>query len=164
MKTIATLVLSALILAGCGGTGDSGMNPGRWFSRIEPETLAPEGGYTVAPETRPGVPQILTAEFEPLNEGLLLVVTGIGATKGYHDAELITASPQPAGRMAPDPDGVLRLRFVALPPLPDDPAARLPARPETDTITTALPLSSQLLARITAVEISGAANSVLLTR
>lgn len=115
------LLMSALLLAGCGGRfSDSGWNPLRWMDRGQraPQTLAPDGGYGLAGDERPSVPQLLGVRWEPLNEGRLLVVTGIGPTKGYFDAELITAVAQPEGRISPDPDGVLRLRFVALPPPP----------------------------------------------
>lgn len=165
-RLTAPLLISTLLLAGCGGRfSDSGWNPFGWFSGSEPtRTLDPEGGYIDAGDQRPGVPQIVSARWEPLTEGRLLVVTGIAPTKGYHDAALITARPQPRGRIAPDPDGVLRLRFVAVPPAPTDEAARLPANPAVDFITTAMALSSVQLAGITAVEITGASNVITLRR
>ncbi|SEN91173.1 hypothetical protein SAMN04489859_102197 [Paracoccus alcaliphilus] len=161
------LLMSALLLAGCGGRfSDSGWNPLRWMDRGQraPQTLAPDGGYGLAGDERPSVPQLLGVRWEPLNEGRLLVVTGIGPTKGYFDAELITAVAQPEGRISPDPDGVLRLRFVALPPPPDAPAARLPANPAVDTITVALPLSHTQLAAVQRVEISSASNMLGIAR
>lgn len=165
-KLTALLTISVLLLAGCGGRfSDSGWNPLGWFGGDAPrETLEPERGYDSAGDTRPGIPAITGARWEPTGEGRLLVVTAMAPTKGYSSVELITARPQPAGRISPDPDGVLRLRMVGLPPLPGSEAARLPARPETDEITAAMALSAVQLARITAVEISGAANVVTLRR
>lgn len=166
-KLTAPLLISALLLSGCGSRfSDSGWNPLGWGSgnRDRSTTLAPEGGYEAAGDRRAGIPQILSARWEPLNEGRLLVATGIAPTKGYHDAELVTLRPQPRGRISPDPDGVLRLRFVAVPPPPTDEAARLPANPAVDSITAALTLSNTQLAGVTRVEIAGASNVVTLRR
>lgn len=163
------LLISALLLSGCGGigSGDSGWNPFGWFGgggSSTTETLDPEAGYSATADARPGIPQIASAKWEPLNEGRLLVVTGLTPTKGYHNAELITARPQPGDRLAPDADGVLRLRFVALPPPPDSNAARQPANPATDSITVALAISNVQLAGVTRIEITGASNSIILGR
>ncbi|MFV0383091.1 hypothetical protein [Paracoccus sp. (in: a-proteobacteria)] len=167
-RPTAPLLILALLLAGCGGNfSDSGWNPLGWFgggSGGTSDTLAPDGGFDQSDDQRPGIPQIATARWEPLQEGRLLVVTGNVPTKGYHDAALIPASAHPGGRMSPDPDGVLRLRFVAVPPLPDNPTAGMPANPAVDSITAALSLPNIVLARINAVEIAGASNVVSLRR
>ena len=76
----------------------------------------------------------------------------------------MTLSPQPRDRLSPDPDGVLRLRFVALPPSPDSQAARLPANPAVDSITVGLAVSSVELARMSRIEISSATNILSLNR
>lgn len=164
-----SLLISALLLSGCGGigSGDSGWNPLGWFSgggSSKTETLEPEDGYVQKSDIRPGIPQILSAKWEPITEGRLLVVTGLAPTKGYHSAELIAARPHPGGRLAPDADGVLRLRFVALPPLSDSTAARLPANPAVDSITVAMAISSVQLAGVTKIEIAGASNVVTLSQ
>lgn len=165
-RLTAPLLMSALLLAGCDGRfSDSGWNPLGWFDGDTARpTLEPEKGYGRSSDLRPAIPAITGARWETLNEGRLLVVTAMTPTKGYSSVALVTAQPQPEGRISPDADGVLRLRMVALPPAPDSEAARLPARPETDEITAALPLSSVQLARITAVEITGAANVVTIRR
>ncbi|MDO5648011.1 hypothetical protein [Paracoccus sp. (in: a-proteobacteria)] len=158
------MLIAATALSGCGRMGDSGWNPlGWWGSRsTAPQTLAPEGGYRDQSDRRPGVPQVLAARWQPSTEGRLLVVQGFAPVKGYSNAALVTAAPQPGGRMAPDADGVLRLRFVALPPAEGTPT--LPATPATDTITVAQSLSHVQLSRITAVEIMGAANTISIRR
>jgi hypothetical protein len=164
----ATLLIPALFLSGCGGRfSDSGLNPFGWFSgggSRQAATLAPEGGYGQNADQRPGIAQILSAGWQPLNEGRLLVVTGMAPSKGYSQVALITARPQPSGRAAPDEDGILRLRLVGVPPLPDSAQATIAAAPATDTLTAGLALSNIQLARIRAVEISGAANVVRLNR
>lgn len=167
MKNLtAPLLLTLLLLAGCGGRfSDSGWNPLGWFGGgPQRATLEPDQGYGRAASAIPGIPLVTGAAWQPTNEGRLLVVTAMTPTKGYSAVALETARPQPAGRISPDADGVLRLRMVGLPPAPESPAARLPARPETDLITAALALSTVQLARITAVEITSASNQVAIRR
>ncbi|MCQ0969908.1 hypothetical protein MLD63_05650 [Paracoccus sp. TK19116] len=166
IRTIASL-LAVVAVAGCGiGSRDSGWNPLGWLGGGgRTQTLEPEGGYEAAStDPRQGIAQITGARWELLNEGRLLIVTGITPTKGYWDAELVPENPDPTDRLRPGPDGVLRLRFVAAPPPPDSVAARLPARPEVDTITTALTLPNQTLARMTEVVVTGATNAVSIRR
>ncbi|QBX35064.1 hypothetical protein E4191_10370 [Paracoccus liaowanqingii] len=160
------LLIGALILSGCGRFGDSGWNPLGWGpgTTTAPQSIIPEGGYAASADLRPAVPQILGADWQPLPEGRLLVLRGFGPVKGYHSAALVTARPQPGDALAPDADGVLRLRFVAVPPAAGSPAAALPASPATDTITVALPLSFVQLSQISAIEIAGAGGTVTLRR
>jgi len=162
--TLPLLILAAAV-SGCGRFGDSGWNPLSWGGgRSAPSSLAPEGGYVTGDEQSPAVPQILSAEWEPLSEGRLLVVRGIAPVKGYHSAELQSIRPQPGDRMTPDADGVLRLRFVAIPPAADSTAATLPSDPATDQIVVAMPLSFLQLRRIYEIEITGATQVVKLAR
>lgn len=161
-KLTAPLLIATIALAGCGRFGDSGWNPLSWGSAPAP-TLEPEGGYAQVSDTRPAVPQITAARWEPLNEGRLLMVTGFAPVRGYSSVALVTVRPMPGDRISPDADGVLRLRLVGVPPVPGSPAA-LPARPGVDDITAAMSLSSMQLSRIVAVEIASAGNVVTLRR
>lgn len=156
------LLIAALALSGCGRLGESRLNPFRG-GPTTPATLTPEGGYGLR-DARPAVPMLMGAEWQPLPEGRLLVVRGLAPVKGYHSAALITERVQPGGRLAPDADGVLRLRFVASPPAADDPAARLRADAATDTITVARPISFAQLRRIAAIEITGGDRVIRLSR
>lgn len=162
------LLMASLLLTGCGGRfSDSGWNPLGWMGggSSAPATLEPEGGYaTVNADARPGIPAITGARWEVLNEGRLLIATGLGPTKGYWKAALVTEAPSPSGRITPDPDGTLRLRFVALPPRPGSPESQMAARPETDQINVALTLSANVLAGIEQVQITGATNTVTLRK
>ncbi|WP_347139630.1 hypothetical protein [Paracoccus sp. SSK6] len=161
-KLTAPLLIATMALVGCGRFGDSGWNPLRWGS-APARTLEPEGGYAQVSDTRPDIPQITAARWEPLNEGRLLVVEGFAPLRGYSSVALVTARPQPGDRLAPDADGVLRLRLVGVPPAPGS-AAALPARPGVDEIRTAMAISSVQLSRIAAVEITSASNVVTLRR
>lgn len=165
-RLTAPLLIATLLLAGCGGSySDSGWNPLGWFGGSSgPDDLTPDDGFNESRDPRPVIAQITSARWEKTQEGRLLVVTGNVPTKGYYDAALITAQPHPGGRITPDPDGVLRLRFVALPPRSSDPIAALPANPAVDSITTALSLSHVLLAKLNSVEITSAGNTITLRR
>lgn len=162
MKLTAPLLIATIALVGCGRLGDSRWNPLSWGS-APTRSLEPEGGYAQVSDTRPDIPQITAARWEPLNEGRLLVVEGFAPVRGYSSVALVTARPQPGDRLAPDADGVLRLRMVGVPPAPGSPAA-LPARPGVDEIRTAMAISSVQLSRIAAVEITSAGNVVRLGR
>ncbi|WEF25807.1 hypothetical protein [Paracoccus sp. S3-43] len=161
-KLTAPLLIATMVLVGCGRLGDSRWNPLSWGS-APTRTLEPEGGYARISDTRPAIPQITAARWEPLNEGRLLVVTGFAPMRGYSSVALVTARPQPGDRLAPDADGVLRLRLVGVPPAPGS-AAALPARPGVDDITAAMAISSVQLSRIVAVEITSGSNVVTLRR
>lgn len=162
IKLTAPLLIATVAIAGCGRLGDSRWNPLSWGS-APVRTLEPEGGYAQVSDTRPDIPQITAARWEPLNEGRLLVVEGFAPVRGYSSVALVTARPQPGDRLTPDADGVLRLRLVGVPPAQGSPAA-LPARPGVDEIRTAMAMSSVQLARIAAVEIASAGNVVRLGR
>ena len=162
MKLTAPLLIATIALVGCGRLGDSRWNPLSWGS-APTRSLEPEGGYAQVSDTRHDIPQITAARWEPLNEGRLLVVEGFAPVQGYSSVALVTARPQPGDRLAPDADGVLRLRLVGVPPAPGS-AAALPARPGVDEIRTAMAISSVQLSRIAAVEITSAGNVVRLGR
>ncbi|MFN3279592.1 MAG: hypothetical protein ACK41Y_14520 [Paracoccus hibiscisoli] len=159
------LLIVALTASGCGRFGDSGWNPLGWGpGTATPQTLAPEGGYPQVRDPRPTVPQILDAEWQPLADGRLLVLRGFGPVKGYHSAALVPAVARPGDPLQPDADGVLRLRFVAVPPAANATTARLPANPVTDSITVAVPISFLRLSRLTAIEIEGGDRVITLRR
>ena len=153
--------------AGDGGGGGSRWNPVTWItsplSSRAPKTLEPEGGYGKV-DARTPVAQILSARWEPLNEGRLLVVTAIAPTKGWHDAALVNQTSQPAGRIVPDADGVLRLQLLASPPPEGSADAARAAQPGADTITAAMPISTVELRSIGSVTVSGGLNGITLQR
>ena len=168
-RLTAPVLMLTLAVAGCGRLGDSAaaLNPLRWFGggTDERTTLEPREGYARAiADGRPGIARITGAEWQAVNEGRLLVVTSITPTKGYWKAELVAETPDPTGRLRPDPDGVLRLRFVAWPPPEGSAAARMAANPPVDTITAAVTLSHTVLDHLQQVTITGADNAVTLRK
>lgn len=161
-RTLILALAATLAVSGC----SSRLNPMNWFDRTPsaPDTLEPRGGYAAKSDARQAIPHLLAAQWQPTSDGRLLVVTGLGPTKGWWDAALIPEVPQAAGRLRPDENGVLRLRFVANPPLEGSPDARLPANPEVDSITAALALSNIRMAGINQIVITGAGNAISLRR
>lgn len=166
VKTFSILAAATLALAGCGGGNTiSRLNPFTWFGggggAQAPESLMPEGGYpTERSESRNLVSRVLSAKWEPLYEGRMLVVSGLPATKGWWAAELVTEQAMPEGRMRGDDNGILRLRLVGLPPLDNSYPASVAAQAPADVITVALTLPHEALATIREVVIIGARNSI----
>lgn len=176
-RTFGLLITVALALAGCGGGGSgsagsagsasSGLNPLGWFGggTKEPESLDPEGGYpTERADNRMAVARITGAKWEPLYEGGMLTVTALPATKGWWAMKLVTEVPMPEGRMRADENGVLRLRLVGMPPLANTFEASAPADPRSDTATLALTFPHEALSGLREVVITGATNSVSISR
>jgi hypothetical protein len=93
-----------LALAGCGG-----------FEM--PEFLGREGSgnstFVLGGEDMPLPIAIAPSRvtLEPALYGALLLVEGIAPTQGYHSAQLLVAD-----NGMPDPAGLIRLEFVAVPP------------------------------------------------
>ncbi|MFD1795614.1 hypothetical protein FQV27_04450 [Paracoccus aurantiacus] len=164
--TLALTLGAMLAVTGCSRFGsDSGLNPFGWFRSTPsvPTTLEPKGGWkTQAEDPRQPVPQILSASFQPLNEGALLMVRAFAPVKGWWDLEIITERVQPEGQLRPDDDGILRLVVVGNPPLPDSPEARMPANPQVDAINVALPISTTQLSRMRGLEIRSATGGLAL--
>ncbi|WP_313350941.1 hypothetical protein [Paracoccus sp. (in: a-proteobacteria)] len=166
--TLGTLACAMLVLAGCGRMGDSSLNPFRWFGgsrAAQQQTLEPKGGYPiVAQDGRFALAQVTSAKWEPLYEGRMLVVTGLAGSKGWWDVALVTEVPMPKGRIRPDENGVLRLRLVGKPPLPDTFAAANPPSPASDMVTVALTIPNAAVTELREVVITSATNIITLRR
>lgn len=161
----ALIIGTVLAASGCGRFGsDSGLNPFGWFGgSTAPATLEPRGGWkTQSDDPREPVPQILSAGFQPMNEGQLLVVQAFAPVKGWWDLEIITEEIQPENQLRPGLDGVLRLVLVGFPPLTGSPEATMPANPQVDQLTVALPISTIQLSRIREIQIRSASGGVTL--
>ncbi|WP_312529084.1 hypothetical protein [Paracoccus sp. (in: a-proteobacteria)] len=175
-RTFGLLVTAALALAACGGNGSgsgssgsagSGLNPLGWFGggKKAPATLDPDGGYpSERNDNRVPAGQIISARWEPLYEGGMLMVTALPATKGWWAMKLITETPMPEGRVRADENGVLRLRLVGLPPLENTFEASAPANPQSDRVTLGFTLSHEAMAGLREVVITGASNSISIKR
>ncbi|MDO5606141.1 MAG: hypothetical protein Q4G25_13365 [Paracoccus sp. (in: a-proteobacteria)] len=166
IATFALTLGAVLIAGGCGRLGgDSGLNPLGWLrgGTQAPTTLEPRGGWLDrSTDTRETVPQILSANMQPISEGRLLVVQAFAPVKGWWDLRLVTERAQPAGQLRPDDDGILRLVLVGRPPLQGSPEAAMPANPQTDVLNIARPISTVQLSRLRGIEIRSASGVVTL--
>lgn len=169
VRTFAIMAAATLALAGCSGGGNamSRLNPFTWFGggAQAPDSLAPDGGYpTVREDNTHLLARVLSARWEPLYEGRMLVVTGLPATKGWWATRLVTERPMPEGRLRGDENGVLQLRLVGLPPLDNSFPASAAAQAPADVVTVGMTLPHEALASIREVVITGAGNSIALRR
>lgn len=167
MRWTATfLLISSLLLAGCGGWSTSRANPANWFgSRSAPapeatddsvNPLLPETPDTIFAARRARrsvyqgtlVDQVTALALEPTAGGAILRVTGQSLRQDAHDV-----------RLTSDTDGtpvagVLSYRLRAIQP---DDAPQGP--PESRTFQAALPVSRQTLAGVDTIEVIGARSS-----
>ncbi len=74
----------------------------------------------------------------------------------------MTEEVQPENQLRPGLDGVLRLVLVGNPPLTGSTEAALPANPQVDQLTVALPISTTKLSRIREIQIRSATGGVTL--
>lgn len=142
-----------MILAACGKIRESRFNPFNG-SRAEVATLQPKGGYVVTPEYRQLVDQVLTLAVEPMPGGGIVRATGLPATQGYWQADLV---PENDGEPV---DGVLTLRFVVFPPPQPAPASTQPSR----EITVGYFLTDQQLAKISRIIVQGQTTALSVRR
>lgn len=105
VATLALTLGAVLAATGCSRFGsDSGLNPFGWMGggSQQPTTLEPKGGWkTEQQDGRQLVPQILSAGFQPLTEGKLLVVRAFAPVKGWWGVELVSARVHRPARCAP---------------------------------------------------------------
>lgn len=113
MRKVFLLLVMIPFIAGCsdfGGFGDSQYNPVNWFDGDEE---AEELAYiepVVTEDPRQLVLEVTSLGFEPTSDGMMVIATGLPATQGFWDAELV-----PTNNGLPL-DGILTYRFVAAPP------------------------------------------------
>ena len=100
MKTsIATLLLSALLVTGCA----SKFNPFNWFKRSTNETVQVSPGQVL--DTRGLVDQVTSLQIEQTNGGAIIHAVGLPPSQGYWDAELVAENDEKPVK------GVLTYRF-----------------------------------------------------
>ncbi len=154
MTSRLTLALACtLILAGCGGLRESRLNPFNWFGRSR-VVEAPVVDNTVAPDGRQLVSDVTLMQVDPLPGGAIIRATGIAATQGYWDAELVLREGPEADPATPVYD------FRVFPPV----GQAATSTPQSREVTVALYLSDVQLARITAITVQGANNARAVNR
>ena len=142
---------AALALSGCGGFGESRLNPFNWFGGGGGS--ASDGGTAMAVPARREDPRSPVAEItdialERTTGGAILRVTGLAAQQGWYDAALVPATSEAAF------DGTLDFVLRASPP----PAPTRASTPWSREITVALFFTDGALAEVSAIRVAGARN------
>lgn len=153
--SLILLVAAGLSVTGCARLANSPLNPGNWFGRAQVveaapvrdrRSLVPPGRLTVVSDTRRPVEVIADMEIARSPSGAVLRATGLAATQGYYNAELVLIGAE--GRTL-----VYELRA-------ERPAGFEAIGPEaTRRITAARALSVQDLRGVSAIRVQGAQNA-----
>lgn len=161
-KSISMLLISSVLLAGC---GQSRLNPLNWFGRAE-RIEAPDATAEINPlipkqslfssktDVYEGqlVPVVREMKLERLPGGAILRVTGLAATQGSWDVRLEeTNNGEPL-------EGVLTYELRALP------SSTAVGTERSRLMTVAVFVSDQQLERSRSVQVVGAENSLISRR
>ena len=149
LPIIAVLVL-ALGMSGCGRIASSKFNPLNWFGQSKPAVVTTL--YVPPEETRPLIAQVTQLKVEPYPGGAIVRATGLPATMGYWQAELVAQPVDEKGRL------IYEFRILA----PLDPAAT--GTPYARQITVAAAVSTIKLQGVTSIVVQGATNALTVGR
>ena len=146
-KPLLASLACVMVLGGCGGFGQSRLNPMNWFGRDQVETLAPAGGWGEQ-DGRVLVPVVSELEVIRLTEGALIRAAGVTATQGWWDVEL-----RPVNRERPVGDALIYEFVVA------GPRAVTPVSTEVSrTVTAGVKVSNARLQGVRRIIVRGAQN------
>jgi hypothetical protein len=154
MRHKLTLILClGLTLTGCSRFADSRLNPLNWFGRSAPVVATTPDGQpvplvtqTAAQDTRVVIDQVIEMQIEPTTSGAIVRATGLAATQGFYNAELVLAGSA---------DGNVIYDFRVAAPAGFEAIGTEASR----RITVALDLSAAELAGIRSVTVRGAQNA-----
>lgn len=143
---LAALAL-VMVLPACG----TRLNPLNWFGSPEPVAVEPlpEG----AKDERPLAQQVTGLKVDAMPGGIIVRATGVMATQGYWNAELVAQEDEPA-------DGALVYEFRVAPPK----TTAAVSTPRSRQITAAVFLSDIRLATISSITVRGATNGLTTRR
>ena len=155
LRSFTTVLCLGLLLSGCARLADSRLNPMNWFGRSAPvANTTPDGelrplipfGEGVAVESRPIIDQIIEMQIEPTRSGAILRATGLAATQGFYNAELVLVGSE---------NGDVTYDFRVAAPAGFEAIGTEASR----RITVALELSNAELAGIRNITVRGAQNA-----
>ncbi len=149
LPIIAVLMLS-LALMGCARIAASRLNPLNWFGAARPTVVTTL--YVPPEETRPLVAQVTELKVEPYPGGAIVRATGLPATLGYWQAQLVAQPVDDQGRL------VFEFRLYA------PPDAGSLATPYARQITVAAAVSAITLQGVRSVVVQGAGNALTVGR
>lgn len=140
-RPVTAALLAALVLTSCGAVRDSRLNPFNWFGRSERvETIAPVQAVV---DARPLVGDVIALTVEPYSSGAIVTATGVMASQGWWEAELVEVDSD-------DPSHLV-LDFRILPPIaPTNVGAQ-----RSREVTVATSLSPRRLDTISRITVQG---------
>ena len=147
-KPLLAALSALMLLSACGKIRDSRVNPMNWFGRSAAVAMAPQAAPDKPQDSRPLVAQVLTLHVEPIATGAIVRATGLPATQGYWDAELVARDI--------DDKGLQVFDFRLVPPLINLPASTQRSR----EVAVAVALSNIELAKISRISVQGANNAL----
>lgn len=156
MLRSAVLILSvAAVTTGCARLSDSRLNPLNWFANSSDETavapedirpLVPSNRHVLVGDARPMIQTVTSLSIERVPAGALVRATGVAATQGSFNAQLVEA-----GRA----NGVLTLNFRVEVPQGFEAIGSQPSR----EVTVVKQLTTQDLTGIRSIRVQAASNS-----
>lgn len=149
LPIIAVLVL-ATALGSCGRIAQSRFNPLNWFGQARPTVVTTL--YVPPEETRPLVAQVTDVKVEAYPGGAIVRATGLPATLGYWQAELVAQPVDDQGRL------VFEFRIFA----PLD--AEAPGTPYARQVNVAASVSAIRLQGVRSVVVQGTSNALTVGR
>lgn len=160
MRHTLSLILGlGLLLPGCARLADSRFNPLNWFGGSTPvasvqadgtpRPLLPEGGGGTVADARATIDQILDVQIERTTSGAILRATGLAATQGFYNAELVLVPVQSGSDT-----GDITYEFRVAAPAGFEAIGTEASR----RITVALTLSAAELAGIRSITVQGLQN------
>ena len=157
-RLLPLILVAALALGGCARLSESRLNPLNWFSgggafsagavaadgTVRP--LVPENRVVAVTDARVLVTEIVDVALERTGDGAILRATGVAATQGFFNAELVPVMQE---------GGLVTYEFRVEAP----PGVAAQGSRASRTITVAEALSVAEFAAISQIRVLGAANS-----
>lgn len=108
-KPASALLVLILVLGGCSSVGDSRLNPLNWFggaSATDPAAppaeippLIPARSVVTEVDNRELIGTVTDLRIERTSGGAIVRATGIAATQGFYNADLVAVRAETAGQL-----------------------------------------------------------------
>jgi hypothetical protein len=155
LRSLTLILCLGLMLSGCAKLANSRLNPLNWFGPSAPVANTTADGalrplvtaeQATVVDTRVLIDQIVEMQVEPTTSGAILRATGLAATQGFYNAELVLAASE---------NGDVTYDFRVAAPAGFEAIGTEASR----RITVALELSNAQLAGIGNITVRGAQNA-----
>ncbi|TDK50344.1 hypothetical protein [Antarcticimicrobium luteum] len=162
-KPLSVLLVTSLLLAGCGGWRDSRINPGNWFGKSRSERVqATEAANPLIPKSTRGmfarpdpvdvtvpIAEVTELRVEQTSTGAIVYAEGVAARQGPYEVEL-----RPVSTPEEEAEGILSLSFRVVYPERPTPVGTAFSR----TVRAAHSMTRQELAGVRTIRVAGRDN------